>query len=92
MHACNNSNIAVKFYCMVTLEDKEFQSRLLGRFRGRQEEGYISDVYDGKAYLAHMVEGVLEQPDEYIHALEHRWDTSIQILQPFTVAHLFGDQ
>jgi len=56
MHACNNSNIAVKFYCMVTLEDKEFQSQLLGRFRRRQEEGYISDVYDGKAYLAHMVE------------------------------------
>lgn len=47
---------AVKFYCVVTLEDKEFQSQLLGRFR-RQEEGYISDVYDGKAYLAYMVEG-----------------------------------
>ena len=38
------------------LEDKEFQPQLLGRFRRRQEEGYISDVYDRKAYLAHMVE------------------------------------
>ena len=45
------------------LEDKEFQSQLLGRFRRRQEEGYISDVYDGKAYLAHMVEeGFLSNP------------------------------
>ena len=39
------------------IEDKEFQSQLLGRFRRRQEEGYISDVYDGKAYQIHMAEG-----------------------------------
>ena len=39
------------------IEDKEFQSQLLGRFRRRQEEGYISDVYDGKAYQIHIAEG-----------------------------------
>ena len=39
------------------IEDKEFQSQLLGRFRRRQEEGCISDLYDGKAYQIHMVEG-----------------------------------
>lgn len=38
------------------LENKGFQSQLLGRFRRRQK-GYISDLYDGKAYLIHMVEG-----------------------------------